>query len=95
MMGFRRVRSLQEFASLHGSIHNHSNQERHITSRQIYKAPRDAALDTWRALGIDSTKLGLGAIRNFSGQSDSTHPALSLQPALIPLSNGIIHVPVK
>ncbi len=31
MLRFRRMRSLQKFASLHGSIHNHFNQERHLT----------------------------------------------------------------
>ena len=51
MLRFRRMRSLQKFASLHGSIHNHFNQERHLTSRQIYKDRRDAALTAWRLLG--------------------------------------------
>jgi len=51
MLRFRRMRSLQKFASLHGSIHNHFNQERHITSRAIYKDRRDAALQAWRSLG--------------------------------------------
>jgi putative transposase len=52
MLRFRRMRSLQKFASLHGSIHNHFNQERHLTSRAIYKDRRDAALSAWRALGV-------------------------------------------
>ena len=51
MLRFRRMRSLQRFASLHGSIHNHFNQERHLTSRENYKARRDAALSVWRNLG--------------------------------------------
>lgn len=51
MLRFRRMRSLQKFASLHGSIHNHFNQERHLTSRAIYKDRRDAALTVWRTLG--------------------------------------------
>jgi putative transposase len=50
MLRFRRMRSLQKFASLHGSIHNHFNQERHLTSRQIHKVRRDAALQAYRAL---------------------------------------------
>jgi putative transposase len=53
MLRFRRMRSLQKFAALHGSIHNHFNQERHLTSRQTYKDRRDAALQAWRALGVD------------------------------------------
>ena len=51
MLRFRRMRSLQKFASLHGSIHNHFNQERHLTSRALYKDRRDAALIAWRGLG--------------------------------------------
>ncbi len=52
MLRFRRMRSLQKFASLHGSIHNHFNQERHLTSREIDKDRRDAALAAWRNLGV-------------------------------------------
>jgi putative transposase len=33
MLRFRRMKSLQKFASLHGSLHNHFNQERHLTDR--------------------------------------------------------------
>jgi putative transposase len=44
------MRSLQKFAAIHGSIHNHFNQERHLTSRQIFKARRDAAINEWRRL---------------------------------------------
>jgi putative transposase len=51
MLRFRRMRSLQKLASLHGSIRNHFNRERHLTTRQIYKDRRDAALQEWQALG--------------------------------------------
>jgi len=51
MLRFRRMRSLQKFASLHGSIHNHFSQEHHLTSRAIYKDRRDPALQAWRGLG--------------------------------------------
>jgi putative transposase len=30
MLRFRRMRSLQKFASVHASVHNHFNQERHL-----------------------------------------------------------------
>ena len=50
MLRFRRMQSLQKFPSLHGSIHNHFNQERHLTSRQTFKARRAAALVEWRAI---------------------------------------------
>ena len=50
MLRFRRVRSLQKFVAIHGSIHNHFNQERHLTSRDIFKARRNAAINEWRRL---------------------------------------------
>jgi len=50
MLRFRRMRSLQKFATLHGSIHNHFNQERALTSRTIFKERRAAALNEWRQL---------------------------------------------
>ena len=50
MLRFRRMRSLQKFAAIHGSIHNHFNQERHLTTRQILKARRDTAINEWRQL---------------------------------------------
>ena len=37
MLRFRRMRSFQKFAALHGSIHNHFNQERTHVSRQSFK----------------------------------------------------------
>ena len=50
MLRFRRMRSLQKFAAVHGSIHNHFNQERALISRQIFKERRTAALKEWRQL---------------------------------------------
>jgi putative transposase len=44
------MRSLQKFAALHGSIHNHFNQERTLVSRQTFKDRRTAALIAWRQL---------------------------------------------
>ena len=37
MLKFRRMRSLQKFVSIHGSIFNHFNKERHLNSRDTYK----------------------------------------------------------
>jgi putative transposase len=34
MLRFRRMRSLQKFASVHASVHNHFNTERSLSSRQ-------------------------------------------------------------
>jgi putative transposase len=50
MLRFRRMRSLQKFAALHGSIYNHFNQERTLISRQNFKDRRAAALNEWRQL---------------------------------------------
>jgi len=51
MLRFRRMRSLQKFVSVHASIHNHFNQERHLYSRSNFKLNRTAALPEWRGLG--------------------------------------------
>jgi len=50
MLRFRRMRSLQKFVSVHSSIHNHFNQERHLYSRDNFKLNRTAALSEWRLL---------------------------------------------
>ena len=50
MLRFRRMKSLQKFASVHGSIHNHFNQERHLIDRQTFKQRRSAALAEWQSL---------------------------------------------
>lgn len=50
MLKFRRMRSLQKFVSIHASIFNHFNKERHLNSRDRYKVQRDAALVEWQQL---------------------------------------------
>jgi len=50
MLRFRRMRSLQKFAAVHSSVYNHFNQERSLSSRQIFKRSRTAALAEWRQL---------------------------------------------
>ena len=52
MLRFRRLKSLQKFASVHANIHNHFNHERHLVDRQTYKANRSAALAEWQSLMI-------------------------------------------
>ena len=51
MQRFRRMKSLQKFASVHASVTNHFNQERSLSSRPLFKANRTAALAEWRQLG--------------------------------------------
>ena len=50
MNRFRRMKTLQKFSSVHASVHNHFNQERHLVSREIYKQRRSAALAEWRSV---------------------------------------------
>jgi putative transposase len=49
MLRFCRMHSLQKFASVHGSVHNHFSTDRSLTSRPAYKATRTAALAESRA----------------------------------------------
>jgi putative transposase len=51
MLRFRRMRTLQKFASVHASVCNHFNSERHLYTRQNFKLNRAAALAEWRGLG--------------------------------------------
>ena len=53
MLRFRQMHSLQKFASVHSSVHNHFNADRSLSSRPRYKQARTAALAEWRALCAD------------------------------------------
>ncbi len=50
MLRFRRAKTLQKFVSIHASIQNHFNQQRHLYSRINFKLNRTAALAEWRQL---------------------------------------------
>ena len=50
MLRFRQMKSLQKFASVHASLHNHFNSERHLVDRSTYKERRSAALAEWQSL---------------------------------------------
>ena len=50
MLRFRQMKSLQKFASVHASFHNHFNQDRHLVDRQTYKLRRSVALAEWQSL---------------------------------------------
>ena len=50
MLRFRQMHSLQKFASVYSSVHNHFNADRSLSSRPDYKQARTAALAEWRAL---------------------------------------------
>jgi putative transposase len=50
MLRFRRMKSLQTFASVHAALHNHFSRERHLVDRQTCKLRRSAALTEWQNL---------------------------------------------
>ena len=50
MLRFRQAKTLQKFVSIHASIQNHFNQERHLYSRTNFKLNSAATLAEWRQL---------------------------------------------
>ena len=50
MQRFRTTRSLQKFTSIHSSVTNHFNLQRHLITRDDYKTKREAALIEWYQL---------------------------------------------
>ena len=52
MARFRDIKTLQTFTSVHASIHNHFNHQRHLNRRDIFKQGRAAALAEWRQLAV-------------------------------------------
>ena len=50
MIKFRSTKSLQKFVSIHSSIQNHFNQERHLINRKDFELKRKMALVEWRQL---------------------------------------------
>ena len=52
MARFRDIKTLQKFTSVHASIHNHFNHQRHLNRRDIFKQSRAGALVEWRQLAV-------------------------------------------
>ena len=50
MLMFRQMKSLQKFPSLHASVHNHFNSQRHLVDRKTYKTARSTASAEWQNL---------------------------------------------
>ena len=48
MQRFRQMKSLQEFASVHASFHNHFKSERHLVDRRTFKDRRSTAMAEWQ-----------------------------------------------
>ncbi len=55
MAKFRDMKTLQKFTSVHASIHNHFNRDRHLNRRDIFKQNRAAARDEWRQLAASKS----------------------------------------
>ena len=52
MARFRDIKTLQKFTTVHASIHNHFNLDRHLNSRDTFKQSRSTALAEWRQLAV-------------------------------------------
>jgi putative transposase len=52
MRGFRRIKSLQKFASVLASFRNQFGQELHFIHRQTYSTRCSAALAEWQSLAV-------------------------------------------
>ncbi|MFD1786226.1 transposase [Sphingomonas floccifaciens] len=50
MLRFRRISSLQKFASVHANVHSLFSLERHLVDRPTHKERRSAALAEWQIL---------------------------------------------
>ena len=50
MARFRDIKTLQKFASIHASIYNHFNHQRHLNRRDTFKQARATAVAEWRQL---------------------------------------------
>jgi putative transposase len=48
MANFRDIKTLQKFAAVHASVHNHFNFDRHLNRRDIFKQNRSAARDIFK-----------------------------------------------
>ena len=57
MTGYRRMKILQKFASVHDNLRNHFGLERHLVDRQTFKERRSVPLTEWQAGSLHGAKL--------------------------------------
>ena len=50
MARLKSERTLQKFASIHASVHNHFNHQHHLNRHDIFKQASTTALAEWRQL---------------------------------------------
>ena len=76
MLQFRKMKTLQKFASVHASLHNHFNSERHLVDRQpsnfAARPPWPSGNCLWSELG--SFKIALRPVETSSHPTDSSIP---------------------
>lgn len=70
LLRFRRMRTLQKFALVHASVHNHFPTERHLENRDAYKQTRAAALAEWCGPLAAGSKAVVGVSETGSHSSD-------------------------
>ena len=58
MSKFRDIETLQKFASVHASIHNRFNFNRHLNRRDVFKQNQFSALSEWRQLAACTPHAG-------------------------------------
>ncbi|WP_453977345.1 hypothetical protein [Brevundimonas sp. Marseille-Q4549] len=78
MQRFRQMKTLQKFGAVHAASHNHFNQDRHLISRDHFKARRSATLAEWKALAARRATSGGGvrSVETSSHWTDSTATVL-------------------
>ena len=74
MLRFRRMKTLQQFASVHAALHNHFNQERHVVGRDQFRKRRSAAGPSGGRSPPELGRVGLPCARveTSRGWTDST-----------------------
>ena len=76
MLRFRQMKSLQKFASVHASLHNHFSQERRLVDIKTYMERRSAAWIDWHPPLPDALPLkgSLRQVESGSQGNDITFP---------------------
>ena len=46
------MKTLQKFASVHASLHDHFDRDRHLNRRDIFNQNRSTALAEWRQMAV-------------------------------------------
>lgn len=70
MLKFRDIKTLQTFASVHASIFNHFNHDRHLNPRETFKRNKSAAPGRMASAG------GLNARRETRRRSVQACPTM-------------------